>query len=590
MSLLRSPDSGLTIVLLLFVAVAIATLSVDPVRTTQGLKSDEATYVTMALSIAYDGDLAFQQRDLTRFWPLYGSGPEGIFLKRGKGPTDRLYFGKSFIYPLVAAPFVRVAGLNGLLLLNVVLLAGLLTCFYLYAHELMPSSAALAVSTGFLGASIAPLFGVWMMPETFNLACVGYAYFCWLYKEARPGMSRHWPRRLLAGPGSDIAAAVLLAMATFSKPSHALLILPPVALMFWRRDVGHGLRVGLVFGLVTVAGFGTNALITGELNYQGGDRKTFYGEFPFQTSGSTYDTLGIPITTNTVEFEGWRHLGRNAGYFFVGRHFGLVPYYFPAIVIIVWALRRRRDLSMQHGLTALAIAGTALILMILYPNTWSGGGGPPGNRYFLGIYPAFFFLIPTARTVLPGVAMWIGGALFVAPILLDPFVAARRPWQNAQQGLLRVLPIELTLVNDLPIQLDRGRSRVPYGVDAQLLLYYLDENAWRPEAAGIWVEGRARADIIVRTDPAISTLDVTLRSPIPNRVRVTVDGVARDVALTAHTPVVVRAETSGVYTRGAQSFVLSIETDEGFIPHLVDATSTDQRFLGVLVNLTPRAR
>ncbi len=590
MSLLRSPDSGLTVVLLFFVAVAIATLSVDPVRTTQGLKSDEATYVTMALSIAHDGDLAFQQRDLTRFWPLYNSGPEGIFLKQGKGPDDRLYFGKSFIYPLIAAPFVKVAGLNGLLLLNVVLLAGVFTCFYLYAHALMPAPAALAVSTGFLGASIAPLFGVWMMPETFNLACVGYAYFFWLYKEVRPRVSPRWARSLVAGPGSDIAAAILLGMATFSKPSHALLILPPVALMLWRRDVGHGLRVGLVFGLVTVAGFGTNALITGELNYQGGDRKTFYGEFPFQTSDSTYDTLGIPITTNTLEFEGWRHLARNTGYFFVGRHFGLVPYYFPAIVIIVWALFRRRDLSLRHGFTAMAIAGTALILMILYPNTWSGGGGPPANRYFLGIYPAFYFLLPTARTILPGVAMWVGGALFVAPILLDPFVAARRPWQNSQQGLLRALPVELTVVNDLPVQLDRGRSRVPYGSDPQLLLYYLDENAWRPEAAGIWIKGSARADIIVRTEPAIGPIDITLRSPIQNRVRVTVDGVAQDIELTAHASVVVQADVTGVYARGAQTFVLSVETEAGFIPHLVDATSTDQRFLGVLVNLTPRRR
>ena len=81
----------------------------------------------MALSIAYDGDLTFQRRDLTRFWQLYQSGPEGIFLKRGKGPEDRLYFGKSFIYPLVAAPFVRLAGLNGLLLLNVLYIWLLIT-------------------------------------------------------------------------------------------------------------------------------------------------------------------------------------------------------------------------------------------------------------------------------------------------------------------------------------------------------------------------------------------------------------------------------------------------------------------------------
>ena len=252
----------------------------------------------MALSIAHDGDLAFQKRDLTRFWPLYESGPEGIFLKRGKGPEDRLYFGKSFIYPLVAAPFVRFAGLNGLLLLNVLLLAGMFVCLYLYAAARMASSGALLTSTGFLGASITPLFGVWMMPETFNLALVGVGYFFWLYKEVRP---RH--HGASAAPrdehGTDIVAAVLLGLATFSKPSNLVLILPPIALAWWRGQWGRGLTTGVVFGLVVAAGFGANGLISGELNYQGGERKTFYGQYPFQNDNATFDNLGISVTTES---------------------------------------------------------------------------------------------------------------------------------------------------------------------------------------------------------------------------------------------------------------------------------------------------
>ena len=63
---------------------------------------------------------------LVRVWEEYSGGPEGIFLKRGKkirlhrsdrfpyirwdkleDPVrTRLYYSKSFIYPLAAAPFV----------------------------------------------------------------------------------------------------------------------------------------------------------------------------------------------------------------------------------------------------------------------------------------------------------------------------------------------------------------------------------------------------------------------------------------------------------------------------------------------------
>src|ERR1700746_36742 len=117
---------------LLTVALA-AAISVDVVKAAYGVKGDEATYVSMTLSLAFDHDLVYQQRDVERFWGLYRAGPEGIFLKRGKNwrvrfgagapwvhvrrtadpRADRLYFSKAFVYSAVAAPFVRFLGLNG---------------------------------------------------------------------------------------------------------------------------------------------------------------------------------------------------------------------------------------------------------------------------------------------------------------------------------------------------------------------------------------------------------------------------------------------------------------------------------------------
>src|SRR5947209_19871251 len=107
---------------LLVVALA-AALSVDVVKTGFGVKGDEATYVSMALSLAYDHDLTYERRDLDRFYGLYRSGPDGIFLKKGKQlrvrvnadppfvhtvktpdkQTDRLYFAKAMLYTVVGA-------------------------------------------------------------------------------------------------------------------------------------------------------------------------------------------------------------------------------------------------------------------------------------------------------------------------------------------------------------------------------------------------------------------------------------------------------------------------------------------------------
>lgn len=215
---------------LLAIAAALA-LTVDVPRTSYGLKSDEATYVAAALSAAYDGNLSFEKRDLDRFAGLYHSGPDGIFLKRGKRlrirvrppfpfvhaqtrqdpDVSRLYFGKALAFPLFAAPFVRLFGLNGLLLANVVLLAIAAVAGYAFLSARGSPARAVALVSAFFGASVLPVYSVFLMPEVFNFTLVLSAYCLWLYKEVAPGSS-------LDRPWTDVAAAVLLGVCTYSKP------------------------------------------------------------------------------------------------------------------------------------------------------------------------------------------------------------------------------------------------------------------------------------------------------------------------------------------------------------------------------------
>jgi hypothetical protein len=84
---------------LLVVALA-AALSVDVVKTGFGIKGDEATYVSMALSLAYDHDLTYERRDLDRFYGLYRSGPDGIFLKKGKQLKIRVNGEPPFVHEI----------------------------------------------------------------------------------------------------------------------------------------------------------------------------------------------------------------------------------------------------------------------------------------------------------------------------------------------------------------------------------------------------------------------------------------------------------------------------------------------------------
>jgi hypothetical protein len=600
---------------LLIVALA-AAISVDVVRAGYGLKGDEATYVSMALSVAFDHDITYQRSDLERFWGLYRSGPEGLFLKRGKqwrvrvnsrspyvhvsrspdSRDDRLYFGKALIYPVAAAPFVRLFGLNGLLVLNVLLLFGVCVCGYHFLAARSRPGPALAFTLAFVGATVVPVFAVFLTSDLFNFAVVFYAYFFWLYKEVAPETRYAW----LRGRTSDVVAAMLLGLATFSKPNNLLLVAPMVLLLWWRRRFLAGAVVAAVFAITTAGLFGITALTSGEFNYQGGDRKTFYGYFPFDAPDATWERRGIAMSTNDADTESVLdpselvgRFGHNVEYFLIGRHFGLVPYFFPGVVAICLWLTSRERWTSWRVLTMLGLIGSVLILLLFLPYSWSGGGGPPGNRYFLSLYPTLFFLTPPLVSNVPVMIAWIGGALFTAKMVTNPFVAAKFTYLTAERGAARRLPVELTMGNDLPIGLVVPRARLRYGENPVLLLYLLDEHAYTPEQVGsieqraIWISGSGRADILIRSEEPIDHMTITAESPIATVFTVSIGGSNQTVPLTPNKPVTLTVPAYGA--RGLQNYayLLSARSSEGFTPHLQDPESRDNRNLGLFIRMTP---
>jgi hypothetical protein len=609
-----SGGAALTGAVLLIVGLA-AAISIDVVKTGFGIKGDEATYVAMALSVAHDGNLSYERRDLERFSGLYRSGPEGIFLKRGKQwhlrvrgrppfvqltrtpdpDTHRLYFAKALVYSVAAAPFAAVFGLNGLLVFHVLLLFGVCVCAYRFLAAQSregEQGAALAWAVAFVFATAVPVLGVFLTSDIFNFACVFYAYFLWLYKEVAP-VGRV---RFLRSRGSDLAAAILLGIATYSKPHNALLVAPLVAWWWWRRRFVFGLMVGVTCVAATCALFGINALVTGEFNYQGGDRKTFYGSFPFDSAEDVWNRQGREMSTNDSDAESvlapaefLNRFALNVEYFLVGRHHGFIPYFFPgALAIAVWLMSSERS-RVWRVLTFAALAASVGGLLVFFPYSWNGGGGPPGNRYFVSLYPLTFFLLPP-MTAGPALLAWIGGALFTAKMIVNPFVAAKFPYEAPARGFARRLPVELTMANDLPVRLDDSRSHVPF---QDVLLYFLDERAYLPEQPGsdpaeraVWVSGAGRSDILVRSDHELDHLQVTVQSPIRTVFTVSAGAGTSAVRLEPGKPATLDVKTSSV--RGLQSwaFLLEVQSSEGFTPHLQDPASRDFRNLGALMTFT----
>jgi hypothetical protein len=605
----RAPGNLAALFFLLIAGVT--ALSIDIARTADGVKGDEATYVAMALSAAFDGDLEYERRDLQRFYTIYNDGPEGIFLKAGRsididvggsfpfvhvayGPDprlDRLYYGKAAAYSVAAAPFVRAAGINGLLFFNVLLLVTTFLVAYHFLAARASATAAVVTAVGLLGATVAPLYVVWLTSEIFNLALVAYAYFLWLYKYVAAPASGWWAG-FLRSRWSDIVAMVLLGIAGYSKLLPLALVGPIVVSYFWRREWWRATGLGTVAALTTAMAFAANLAVTGDWNFQGGgeNRKTCYSSFPFDAPDANFSNRCSPYATDSVTTGFGDDAGTattvlldNAWYFVFGRYTGLLPYYLPTFTTLACCVMARRRVLLQQWLTLAAIGIAIVVMLIWLPYTWGGGGGAPGNRYFLCLYPALFFVMPPLTSIAAGVVSW-AGLVFVAPLLVNPYFSSDHPWQAGSSGVFRWLPIELTMMNDLPVMVDPGRGHVVFGESPRILLYFMDDEAW-PTEEGFWVAGAADAEIVVRAGERLHGLTLTIHSPQPNVVHF--DAGAGNQSLT-----LARGETTKLFlpatsriSRGGFAFVLRARTERGFVPRLEDPASGDERFLGVDVKI-----
>ena len=604
---------GLVVAAIVFCVYGGVALSVDFPRAAFGFQSDEATYYMMAHSLAADGDLAYRREDLSRVWREFPSGPLGVFLQKGqtfdvdfsasppfvqfhtgpRGDPAELFFGKSYIYPLFAAPFVAVLGTNGFLLFHALLLALVVLAAYVFINARSGATVAAVLSSGFLMGSVVPAYAVWVSPEVFNFSLVTLGYFCWLYKEVAPSASAPRGTAWLLQPRSNVLAAILMGLATFSKPSLAVFVIPMLAWLCARRQWGSACWSASAFVFVGALLIAGNVAVSGEWNYQGGDRKTFYGPFPFQTRAEQWENTGQTATTSRILTEVifdrrvfWRVFSRNLAYAAVGRYSGLVPYFFPAVfATLAFLLARRRRYAWQWSILAAAVAEIVL-LIVWMPYTYAGGGGGSGNRYFLGAYGVFLFLLPPIERLWPAMAPWVFGTLFCGQIVFNPFYSAFHPADAAKQGLLRLLPVELTMVDALPINAQSNRARAWFGENRRFQVFFLDDNAYPPEQWHFWTRGRSRAEFIVRTAEAAETLDLSLAAgAVAVRVTAFRAGGPR-LSLTlgpGETGVLSVPLDEGFPYQGTRVWHLAVTCDSGFVPMFVDAASQDHRYLGVRV-------
>ncbi|MFL6233291.1 MAG: hypothetical protein ACJ76N_09175 [Thermoanaerobaculia bacterium] len=528
MDLKRSPLEvtawGALIVLLLLTLIGAARLD----RSKLPLLGDEATYAMQASSLVHDFDLTYTRKDYDRFVAQWGVPPQGLILQSRPG-SDRLTYGKPPLYALLLAPFVAVSPVRGPLVANALLLAAaaLLAARALRNH--IGSAAPLWVAV-WVFASVAFAYVFWGESDLFLFAAVaaGFALVYW-------GERRYWkkgdpPPQIYQGEDTEpsrafvlrwLGAGALLGIAFLYRPVYLVLLIPAL-LAAWETPRGRRGRAlsGLLLGVLGIAALsmGLQWIAGGDPTGYGGQRQAIYTR--------AYPEVSYPAAqwSDQVRHEGnasWlqadavrpefnlKLLGWNLLYFLAGRNIGILPYFLP---LLLGFLAFRPDRG--RWAIPLAVAAATLAFLVLRPFNFYGGG-PLGNRYFLPLYPALWFM--AAR---PVKAIWAPVLVLLASPFLQPLWTAPTSYPLAESGDYRIvsplaqrwLPYETTQASVPGQQVAVGNG---------LWVKLLDHNLW-PANKGdaLRIAGSAPAHLLLGSPKRLKGLNVELDKNAPSHLRI----------------------------------------------------------------------
>jgi hypothetical protein len=421
---------------------------------------DEPTYVAMSASLAFDRDLVFDPGDLAREASAGRIGREVLILER----TDRgIAYSKPVLYPLLAAPFYRLLGVSGLLVLNAAALAIGLALGYAFLRRTAPAPAAALTLVTFAGAGALLPYAGWRMVEAVEVAMVLSGLSLALGQDRRTGDAPAGRlQRILAWRFAPVVGWVLLGLAAALRIPNATLAAVP-ALGLWlagrrARALAAGTTAALAFvlaGLLSVA-------LTGAFNPYRALRAGFNAEtgFPIGPDAAIAAARFDGIEENATNLTGIvprlqpaRTLYASL-YFLVGRHTGIV-FYFPLAVVLLAAALCRPD---RTGLALLAGAGLNVVYYLVWqPGNYFGGETFIGNRYFLAAYPALLLaptVVPARRLLFLAWAAALVAWVSAATSLRLTAGIDRSSQSHAAAGVFRLLPYESTAL-ELEVRADR---------------------------------------------------------------------------------------------------------------------------------------
>ncbi len=507
--------------------------------------ADQSTYAMAALSLAFDGDLRYEQHDLERFatatpW----QEPHGLFLK--KTADGRYFFAKPPLYGLVCAPLARWLGVPGMIVTNAVIFCLLLVLATLELRRSLPGLLAASLAAALLFLSPFYIFVFVVHPDLFYALLLMSSLVC----ARRYSITQRF--------GYLLFAAALAAVATSEKTQYAILYLalvPAARRKAPARRLPAAIAAGLLtFGLllaVQLVQDGQPSSYLGERGYYTRDR----GGFPFEpgydgslqeTSANYNPVLAAAFAAGDVmaRLGNLPEMAREALF---GRQTGLVPY-FPLLGVLL-VLSLMSSPRLQHGCCWLGLLSILAFYAIFFPENTYGGTASFGSRYALQALPVVLFSLrrdgPLARRLerhrleigLLFAACLMLGAVVLGPAVRSPYGMVARAqafvasppltrfaieypqleviFKGARHYPWRQGPVSLFPVDGLPeVRTERGFSLPPDGTQTVVL-------ESRQAISSITMHFSAVSDVVVTTvaERRASQISVPAYTTRPHTVR-----------------------------------------------------------------------
>jgi hypothetical protein len=470
------------------------------------MMGDEASYLMQAESLAWDLDTGYSADDYRRFVDHWQRPPQGLILQSGDHGVHVVY-GKPFFYALYLAPFVRLAPVHGAFVANVLLLAlasvAAARVLERRAGPLAPAWVAVCV---FASVTFAHVF--WAHPDLF-LMCLTALALALAFDERQGNAARAIVIRWAA-------VGILLAVVAVSRPPYlALFVAALLAVPRGVRRPGTAALAAGALAVVIAVGLAQQSL-SGSWTSYGAERLSFYRhtgfldvDFPAADWPRKIEEYGSSAAAEPTAVRWDKRLSPslwlwNSIYFLIGRHVGVLPYFLPVVLAFAGGVRGGR----AWGLVLAAVAASAVFLLWT-PFNFYGGGGALANRYFLPLYPLFWFLPakpPRRLWLLATVAV---SSLFVWELWLDArefpvTVKTERDYRYVTPVADAVLPFETTL-SHLKLA---GREDLYPG----FFVRFLDHQPWLGQDGRPRLKGGRTMELLVASEQAAAALDLELEA------------------------------------------------------------------------------